>query len=279
MMGTIYAVANQKGGVGKTTTAVNIAAYAALSGIRTLLVDTDPQGNATSGLGVSKDGLDRSIYDLLVIDGTTAEQVILPSPYPNLDIMPANRDLIGAEAHLVRQERFQFRLRDAMIPIQERYDHILIDCPPSLGALTINALITADRVIIPIQCEYYALEGMSQLLDTIMAIQKHLNPGLEIARVVMTMHDGRTNLAQQVVNEVRLYFGTKVSQVIVPRNVRLSEAPSFGQPICIYDPKSKGAEAYARLTREVLGIGKERAGERARSLDPRRWLGRARPAD
>ncbi|MCC6441838.1 MAG: ParA family protein [Armatimonadetes bacterium] len=272
-MGTVYVVANQKGGVGKTTTAVNIAAYAAMSEEKTLLIDADPQGNATSGLGLRKETITRSIYDLLLDSDVTASDTIQPSPYAHLDILPANRDLLGAESQLVRIEGFQYRLKEKLLPIKDSYRHIIIDCPPSLGALTVNSLVAADRVIIPIQCEYYALEGMSQLLNTIMAIQKSLNPNLEIARVVMTMHDGRTNLAQQVVNEVRLYFGPKVSNVIVPRNVRLSEAPSFGQPIGLYDPKSKGAEAYARLAMEVLGIGKERSGERSRSLDPRNWFG------
>jgi chromosome partitioning protein len=250
----IFAVTNQKGGVGKTTTSVNLSACLAGKGQRVLLVDIDPQGNATSGLGVERGKLESCIYDLL-LNEKRPDEVILESRIPRLSIMPATLDLAGAEIELVSAMSREYRLKQVLEKVADRYDYVLIDSPPSLGLLTVNALTAADAVLIPIQCEYYALEGISQLLRTVHLVRQHLNPSLAIAGVLLTMHDPRTNLSQQVIEEVRAHFGPKVFETIIPRNIRLSEAPSHGVPITFYDPKSKGAEAYQSLAQEVIEAG------------------------
>lgn len=247
----IIAIANQKGGVAKTTTAVNLSACLALRGRKVLLVDIDPQGNATSGLGVDRDHLAVSIYDLLLGEGDQ-EGAIISTETENLDLLPANISLAGAEIEMVDIEKRETRLRDLLVQVTDRYHYIFIDCPPSLGLLTINALTAAKSVLIPIQCEYYALEGVGQLLQTINLVQQRLNPQLFLEGVLLTMFDARTNLAIQVVDEVKDYFGDKVFSTVIPRNVRLSEAPSYGKPVVTYDPRSKGAILYQELAGEVM---------------------------
>jgi chromosome partitioning protein len=249
-MARVIAVANQKGGVGKTTTSVNLGACLAALGKRTLLIDIDPQGNSTSGVGINKADVNSCIYDVLINESNTTES-ILPTQVDGLDAIPATIQLAGAEIELVPTISREVRLRKALIPLKNSYDYIIIDCPPSLGLLTVNALTAADSVLIPIQCEYYALEGLSQLLNTIRLVQKHLNTNLEIEGVLLTMLDARTNLGLQVIEDVKKYFREKVYSTIIPRNVRLSEAPSHGQPIIMYDPKSRGAEVYMDLAKEV----------------------------
>jgi len=253
-VGRVIAVANQKGGVGKTTTAVNLGAWLARLGKRVLLVDGDPQGNSTSGVGINKKELEASLYDAL-IEGKPIEAVVLPTCVEGLEVVPANIDLAGAEIELVPERARETKLKRALAPVLGRYDYILIDCPPSLGLLTINALVAAESVLIPIQCEYYALEGLSQLLDTINLVRANLNPGLRLEGVVLTMFDGRTNLSIQVADEVKRHFRDKVFRSVVPRNVRLSEAPSHGLPIFLYDARSKGSEAYEGLAQEVIANG------------------------
>lgn len=257
-MGKTFAVVNQKGGVGKTTTAVNLAACAAEQGEKILLVDTDPQGNASSGLGIVKSNLIGCIYDVLIND-EPIENVIIGTDTPGLDLVPARLDLAGADIELMSMMSREMKLKQALQRVKDRYSFLIVDCPPSLGLLTINVLTAADYVILPIQCEYYALEGISQLLRTVDLVRQHLNPDLEIAKVLLTMYDYRTNLSQQVVKEVQTFFPEQVSEVLVPRNVRLSEAPSHGLPIVSYDAKSKGAEAYRRFSAEVIAFGKERS--------------------
>lgn len=251
-MGRVVAIVNQKGGVGKSTTAVNLAAYLANKGKTVCLVDIDPQGNATSGVGIDKSTVEQCMYQVIIEDVPFAE-VVQPSKVPGLDIAPATIQLAGAEVELVATMSREFRLRKSLDEVRHQYDFVLIDSPPSLGLLTINGLAAADAVLVPIQCEYYALEGLSQLMNTIRMVQEHLNPNLIIDGVVMTMFDARTNLGQQVIADVKAYFeGTvHVYESIIPRNVRLSEAPSFGEPILLYDPQSKGAQAYAALAKEV----------------------------
>lgn len=251
-MGEVIAIANQKGGVAKTTTAVNLSAGLATLGKKVLLLDLDPQGNASSGLGVDKDKLDHCIYDVLINDAPI-KSVLLPTEIPGLDLVPATIQLAGAEIELVTVISRESKMKKALAQIKDEYDYVFFDCPPSLGLLTLNALTAADSLIIPIQCEYYALEGLGQLMNTITLVQKHLNSSLEVKGVVLTMFDARTNLSIQVVEEVKEYFKGKVYGSIIPRNVRLSEAPSHGQPIFLYDPKSKGAETYLDLAREVMG--------------------------
>ena len=251
-MSVAYAVVNQKGGVGKTTTTVNLAAYLATFGKKNLLVDIDPQSNATVGLGVDRSNINQCLYNVL-IEGAPAESVIINTPITNLDVLPATPRLAGAEVELVSISPRETKLKKALLSVRDNYDYLIIDCPPSLSLLTVNALTAADEVIIPIQCEYYALEGISQLTHSLELVRESLNPSLKIRGIVLTMFDSRTVLSIQVAEEARKYFGKKVFQTVIPRNVRLAEAPSFGQPIILYDPSSKGAEAYENLCREVLG--------------------------
>lgn len=253
-VGRILAIANQKGGVGKTTTTVNLSACLAYIGKKVLLVDIDPQGNSTSGAGIDKSDVEQCIYDVLV-DDVEASAVIKETKIENLDVIPASIQLAGAEIELVPTISREIRLKRALEEVAKQYDYILIDCPPSLSLLTLNALTAADAVLIPVQCEYYALEGLSQLLNTVRIVQKHLNQDLRIEGVLLTMFDARTNLGIQVIDEVKKYFQDKVYRTIIPRNVRLSEAPSHGEPIIIYDPKSKGAEVYLELAKEVVVNG------------------------
>ncbi|EGL83647.1 Cobyrinic acid ac-diamide synthase [Caldalkalibacillus thermarum TA2.A1] len=252
-MGKIIAIANQKGGVGKTTSSINLGACLATLGQKVLLIDIDPQGNTTSGIGIDKADIQYCIYDVLIND-VHPQEVIQHTSIENLHIIPATIQLAGAEIELVPTISREIRLKKALQLVRDNYDFILIDCPPSLGILTINSLTAADSVLIPIQCEYYALEGLSQLLNTIRLVQKHLNKNLTIEGVLLTMLDARTNLGIQVIEEVKKYFKEKVYQTVIPRNVRLSEAPSHGKPIIDYDPKSKGAEVYMELAKEVLSL-------------------------
>lgn len=250
-MAKIIALANQKGGVGKTTTAVNLAASVAEKGKRVLLVDADPQGNATSGCGINKRELKLSIYDTIIGNASAVDCIII-TKIKNLSIMPSHMNLAGAELELVEIKERENKLKSSLFAVDEDYDYIFIDCPPSLGLLTLNALCAAKTVLVPIQCEYYALEGLSQLTNTIKYIKKLYNPILDLEGVLLTMYDGRLNLTIQVVGEVKKFFPTKVFKTVIPRNVRLSEAPSYGQPISVYDKNSKGANAYTELAEEFL---------------------------
>lgn len=250
-MSKIIAIANQKGGVGKTTTAVSLTAALGAQGKKVLLVDADPQGNATSGLGLVKKELDKSVYDLLTGEAP-AREVLRETAFRNVSVLPSSMDLAGAELELVSAERRETRLKQALAPVVLSYDYILIDCPPSLGLITLNALTAADTVLIPIQCEFYALEGLSQLIATVRQVKRMYNPNIDIEGVLLTMYDGRLNLTQQVVQEVKRFFPQKVYATVIPRNVRLSEAPGFGEPVLYYDARSKGAEAYNALAKEFL---------------------------
>jgi len=256
VLAKVIAIANQKGGVGKTTTAVNLSACLAFKGKKVMIIDVDPQGNTTSGLGIDKQNIRKSIYEV-IINGESIEEVMMPTMVDNLSICPSNIQLVGAEVELVSVISRETRLKVALQDIRDKFDFIIIDCPPSLGLLTLNALTAADTILVPIQCEYYALEGLSQLMNTVRLVQRHLNPSLEVEGVVLTMFDARTNLSIQVVEDVKKYFRNKVYRTIIPRNVRLSEAPSFGLPIILYDPKSKGAECYLDLAQEVIDYSEE----------------------
>lgn len=250
-MARIIAVTNQKGGVGKTTTSVNLAACLAIADRPTLLIDLDPQGNATSGVGVSKNDVSHSVYHV-ILGLCTAEQAIVPTSVRKLDLMAANRDLVGAEIELISEPQREYRLKQALASIASRYAYIIIDCPPSMSVLTLNALTAATSVLIPLQCEYFAMEGLGELVRTLQLVKGRLNPGLEREGILLTMFDKRNRLALQVNEEVRRLFGTLVFETLIPRNVRLSESPSYGKPILQYDPRSAGAEAYLGLTRELL---------------------------
>lgn len=250
----VFAIINQKGGVGKSTTAINLAAALGERGKQVLLIDLDPQGNSSSGLGVEKNRVENCIYDVL-LNEVKVEDVIIPDVTEGLDLVPATINLAGAEVELVSEMARENRLKDTVGSLRGKYDYILIDCPPSLGLLTINALVAADKLLIPIQCEFYALEGVTKLLDSMKRVKSMLNPSLDIFGVLLTMYDGRTTLSRQVAEEVRRYFGKTVFETVIPRTVKLSEAPSFGQPITEYDPTGKGAESYINLAKEVISRG------------------------
>lgn len=257
VMGKIIAFANQKGGVGKTTSAVSVAACLGARGKKVLLVDIDPQGNATSGFGINKRSVSYSTYDLLVSDEVTTQQVVMKTEFNNVDILPSNMQLAGAEIELVDLENRTSRLKQALLAVKGAYDYIIIDCPPSLGLITLNALTACQSILIPIQCEYYALEGLSQLMATVRQVKRLYNPEIEIEGVLLTMYDGRLNLTLQVVDEVKKYFPKKVFKTVIPRNVKLSEAPSYGQPIYYYDRYSKGSICYGELVKEILKNNQE----------------------
>jgi chromosome partitioning protein len=275
-MARVIAIANQKGGVGKTTTAINLGASLAVAEQRVLVIDIDPQGNATSGLGVRKEEGLHTVYDVLVDGREVSASTVRGLHFDTLDLVPSNRDLVGAEIELVDRSGREHILRAALEPVRDQYDFILVDCPPSLGLLTLNTLTASDAVLIPIQCEFYALEGLSQLLGTVRLVQRNLNPGLEIEGVLLTMFDRRLNLSRQVAEEAREYFGAKVFETTIPRNVRLAEAPSFGQPIATYDVVSPGAQSYLALATELLRLrravdrppAESGRGERAAAVGP-----------
>ena len=250
-MGKIVSIANQKGGVGKTTTSINLSTILAKKGKRVLMIDADPQGNASSGVGIDREDIEQSVYDILINDATIND-VVKKTNIKNLFICPSNINLAGAEVELVSVMSREHRLKEKLDIVKEDYDFIIIDCPPSLGLITLNAFTASDSVLIPVQCEYYALEGLGQLLNTISLVKKHLNKEIEIEGALLTMYDIRTNLSNQVVKEVKSYFNDKVYKNVIPRNVKLSEAPSYGMPISLYDPRSKGAKSYEKFAKEFL---------------------------
>jgi chromosome partitioning protein len=250
-MGKIVSIANQKGGVGKTTTSINLSTILAKKGKKVLMIDADPQGNASSGVGIDRDEIELSVYDILINDAQI-EEVVKKTNIKNLDLCPSNINLAGAEVELVSIESREHRLKEKLDNVKDKYDYIIIDCPPSLGLITLNAFTASNSVLIPVQCEYYALEGLGQLLNTISLVKKHLNKEIEIEGALLTMYDARTNLSNQVVKEVKNYFNDKVYKNVIPRNVKLSEAPSYGMPISIYDPRSKGAKSYEKFVKEFL---------------------------
>ena len=257
-MGRMIAVANQKGGVGKTTTSINLSACLAEKGKKVLLVDMDSQGNTTSGLGLEKNELEKTIYEVLREEISVEDAIVeIEDCFGNLFLIPSNRNLAGAEIELITSENMQYILKEKLAPIKDRYDYIILDCPPALGMLTVNAMTASDSVLVPIQCEFYALDGLSQLIYTINLIQENLNPSLEIEGVVFTMYDARTNLSLQVVENVKDNLDQTIYKTIIPRNIRLAEAPSYGMPITLYDPKSTGAESYMLLAEEVIHKGEE----------------------
>jgi chromosome partitioning protein len=260
-MARIIAVANQKGGVGKTTTAVNLAAALAVAEFRTLLVDADPQANATSAVGVRRGSYRRSIYHVLVM-GESLRNVILPTELPCLKVVPSEKGLVGAEIELIEEERREYKLKAVLQEAEANFDFIIIDCPPSLGVLTLNALTAAQSLLVPVQCEYFALEGVTELFDTLARIRRALNSDLVIEGVLLTMYDERTNLSGAVAKDLRDFYGDQVLKTVIPRNVRLAEAPSFGQPIVLYDIRSRGAESYLQLAKEITSHGKKTAGAR-----------------
>ena len=253
-MGKIIAVANQKGGVGKTTTAVNLAAGLAVEEKRVLLVDADPQGNATSGSGVPRTMSRKTLYNILILN-EPIENVVLPTELPLLSVLPADKNLAGAEVELVNAEGREYKLKTLLSSIKDRYDYIIIDCPPSLGLLTLNGLTAANSLLVPIQCEYFALEGVTELFDTLARLRRGLNPQLTIEGLLLTMYDERTNLSAAVAKDLRDFYGTQVLKTVIPRNVRLAEAPSYGKPIILYDIRSRGAESYIELAKEILSHG------------------------
>ncbi len=261
----VIAIANQKGGVGKTTTAVNLAASLAVAEQRTLLIDGDPQGNASSGIGLSRDEVTQTTYDVLIGESTIAEARHRKVQFPSLDVLPATADLAGAEVELVDRDEREQMMRKAVALVRDDYDYILIDCPPSLGLITVNMLAAADALLIPVQCEYYALEGLSQLLNTVHLIQRSVNTTLGIDGVLLTMYDARLNLSRQVATDAREYFGPKVFESVIPRNVRLAEAPSFGKPIILYDLASVGAQAYMAVAKELISRHRETTAAESRS--------------
>ena len=265
-MGRIIAVANQKGGVGKTTTAINLSASLAISKQHTLLIDCDPQGNTTAGIGFPKDPARRTLYQALIL-GEPLDSIILKTQVEGLDLLPADKNLVGAAVELVSADNREYRLKKLIEQVRDSYAYIIMDCPPALDLLTLNALTAADSVLVPIQCEYLALEGVSELLDTLMRIRRTLNPGLAIEGIVLTMYDERTTLSHQVASDLRSFFGSQVFQSVIPRNVRLAEAPSHGKPIQVYDIHSRGAEAYINLAKEVASKGEKRVGKGAGSSD------------
>ena len=253
-MGKIIAIANQKGGVGKTTTAVNLAAALASEDRKVLLVDADPQANATSGAGIARNVSRKTLYDALVL-GESPRELVLPTEIPTLWVLPSDKNLAGAEVELVETENRHYALKNLLVNVKDYFHYIIIDCPPSLGILTVNGLTAADSLLVPIQCEYYALEGVTELFDTLSRLRRELNPELAIEGLLLTMFDERTNLSTAVAKDLRDFYGSQVLETVIPRNVRLAEAPSFGQPIMIYDPKSRGAESYNQLAKEILRNG------------------------